>query len=671
MSVSSTNDELLPILTSMLANSESDAEFEKVTLSVCHYLMTWFFHSQTASAINNLLVSEDVTVTKVIEDAEFSQAVKSANPKLQEFLQRDEIMDEFMDWVLTDKMKENPNYIRNSRQVMSAVTTMTRGMQERCFKQNTVIIARLSEFGNTEYIKVERICGYFARIVEHFTRLTSGSYLSHLPNLKSFLIEQMTSLGLRDLFITLSTEFESYFKVDIEDLKKLVEQITKPECGIFAAYAFHKVIERYAIMDLVLIESDIVVQLVETAMTLPFNSLAACMAFQAALRLVEEHPSTAEKVAALGEKFEFELRNNDCVTPFAAMLFKKPCLCLLKTLFDVPARTFLNQALVHAFGSLSDSEKAAIVEEEKLVEAVISSYDDKHKVNGHITEIAKIMSDIASDAKGPSLNSSEWNAFVDEKLTSRIHLINDIPTEPRSEEYSSDDDGEQYGVCVAQDVDVDCLFDIDSSSSSDYSDDSEDSDDSLDDTFGVIEKTTNHVVSSDDDMFGDIDDNRAPPPFKMAALVDQLKTAPPAGEMTSSIQVPIDLPPPPFNMLPKMDETTLGGDQPFPFVPPPLDDDAITLPPLPVSEVTGGLPPLLPCNDQISKLLPPPPVLGDSDDDGALPFIPGPEGVNALPPAPPLFAGSGEIANLLPPPPLESSGDDVPFLLPPPPLEND
>ena len=77
--------------------------------------MFWNLYAKD-DKIKELLNKENFELEEILEQDSLSTAMRnSSNQKLFSYLQRTDVMEELLDWVLTDKYTDHPKYLKFSK----------------------------------------------------------------------------------------------------------------------------------------------------------------------------------------------------------------------------------------------------------------------------------------------------------------------------------------------------------------------------------------------------------------------------------------------------------------------------------------------------------------------------------------------------------------------------
>ncbi|OHT05653.1 hypothetical protein TRFO_05750 [Tritrichomonas foetus] len=185
-------------------------------------MQRWASYS-TYDPIETLLEREDVTIVDVLDEDSLSIAMRNSSQKLVDFFKREEIMDELLNWALTELYVDHPKFMKFSRASISIFTCVTVNFQ-KMLHENDQFLIRLRQFQMLNPAS-PRICGHFQRIIETLVIGTGGDILVFFPELSDFLIENIANVGLRDLFVFLVTKYRIQFHADVEMFQKLINQI--------------------------------------------------------------------------------------------------------------------------------------------------------------------------------------------------------------------------------------------------------------------------------------------------------------------------------------------------------------------------------------------------------------------------------------------------------------
>ena len=370
-----------------------------------------------------LLASEGTTVAMVLDDSGFTTALRQASKEFCDFFTRDENVDAIFDIAFTPTPDSVPE-TKRARQAVTTLTTKTRALIGRLAVHER-LKERLNKFPGCEFCGNTKSCGYFQKILESFASFTNGEILADLPEIRPFLVKNLNCLALRDLFVNLVSQFPQAMGADEEMFVELVREMREHKenaylivTAILALWTL-----RPSKVDMgELLGVRFVEELLGLAVERVCPPVAMCYAFQLLVLIAgEEDSEVLAKIREFEDKFSIEGKEMDAVTMQALKLFRRKALECVDSMFEAPAHTFLNEAIIGAFKGLNDQEKNKFVEDHKLAEKIMQKYEEPaHKSDGVLTGLAVEMNGISAGAKTGALAGAEWTKFFNEKVKPRL-----------------------------------------------------------------------------------------------------------------------------------------------------------------------------------------------------------------------------------------------------------
>ncbi|KAK8882133.1 Serine/threonine-protein phosphatase 6 regulatory subunit 2 [Tritrichomonas musculus] len=360
--------------------------------------MLWNFGGPSLSGITKALQSEDCKLEDILLDSTLSQAIRNSLRELIDFITKENVLNDLLDWVLTNKNKDNANCQKLTRNALSIFTANSQQII-KAISGHELFVQRIQSFidsnSDEESIHDARIGGHFQRIIEHYVRQTSGRLLSELKNLPTFLIHNMSILGLRELFVLMTVDFVDKFDLKSEDIEELSKEITK-ENGYFVITAIKSILLQKPLSVIKYFQNPTIFKnLLEAAIESKKaeRQLIATEIYKTLVIITEKATNESELKPLLneyGEKFLLDNTDVDCSTAFAILLFQVFNQQFFDHLFTKPINTFLNQSIIIALKKMEIEKRDSILKEYDALSLLQKSYNET-TINGQLYELYNII----------------------------------------------------------------------------------------------------------------------------------------------------------------------------------------------------------------------------------------------------------------------------------------
>lgn len=364
--------------------------------------------------INKLLAKEDVTLTEILEiDTLSSSIIENSNQQLFNYLNQQDIMEELLKWSITDLYRDSENYIKLSNASVSIFTNCSKTLQKMII-ENPIFLDELQQFTLND-LPSERSCGNYYKIIESTVCFTNGEFLYELSSLPKFLMSNINSMPLKDLFVLMSSSFPEQFKFNTDIIIELISKIND-ENGLFIVSTIRDILNSNKSLKEMFFDSNDLIDLlfkfsIEASKTTPLLSIEL-------FRLIHNFVdlSSYETVyQKYSENFEYQLNFS---LPFQISIFKKINNSILDLFFDQKSCSLLIEAIYCAFKELPKEEKIELSKSANLREKIIENY--LHSItNARITDLAIDVNEAFTDS--PDFDQS-FSDFVNKDVMQHFGL---------------------------------------------------------------------------------------------------------------------------------------------------------------------------------------------------------------------------------------------------------
>ena len=382
--------------------------------------------------LNMLLDQEDPPLDAILKDTRFIQSVRTGQTKLTSFLISDKTFPILLDLVLTKKCDPAIYGEKCVRNAMIFFTSNTYSIQEK-IREHPIFIDRISNFQNSENILDPGIAGNFQRIIDSVVRQTQGEYLSRIPSMHKFLIQNINIFGYRELFITLSTDFMRSFGVNTEMIKELASYANSPS-GFNVSSAMRQMLKLKRELIPMFDDVDVIETLLKTAI-MPSHPLISFELFQVIDKVLESSKVEAVQniVNKYSDLFKFEEHPLNFVRATAIGVFLKFPHDLILNMFATNPYAPLNVSIIRAVNKMTDPELIQLNNEYDLVNKIMEFVKTPAaKTNAQVWELGESLRDVKE------ITADGWRKFLSDVLEPHLHMRDGIYGGERPHEESSD-----------------------------------------------------------------------------------------------------------------------------------------------------------------------------------------------------------------------------------------
>ncbi|EAY02769.1 hypothetical protein TVAG_369970 [Trichomonas vaginalis G3] len=417
--------------------------------------------STEPESLDAILQAENPPLQSVLGTPSFVQAVKTCHPQLNAYLLSDNIFPEVLNIALTDKAASLGYTAKMISNTMLFLTTNSNETQQK-FSENPLFLNVIKSFPDTEYARQPKIAGNFQRILDSIVHRTNGQYLSNLPNISKFLIDNLNILAYSELWITLTTEFMLQFGVDLNLIKMFAQTVGGPNG--FTAVASMKQMLKLKKDLFNLFDTVDVVEILLQEVIKPGNPLLLFKLFQVLEKInsVGKDPQVKATILSYGENFNFEEHTQDFIRASAISLFKVFPDEYINRLFDDHPFSSLNSAIIKAISSIGDKKLIELNTKYNLIDRILNN--PISKTNPYVWSLAELLYVI------PSLITPSFREFKIDIVDPHVLIRSGAFGGERPRDESSDygDPPEHSAPFVSLDIEI-----LSDSSSSDTSSDEE------------------------------------------------------------------------------------------------------------------------------------------------------------------------------------------------------
>lgn len=360
--------------------------------------------------IKELLNKDDINLEEILEQDSLSSQLRNSNQKLFQYFSKDDIMEELLNWVLTDKYKDHPKYLKLAKAALS-VFTVSKTFQ-RTLLENKVFLERIQAF--TKEQPNSRYCGHFARIIESIIYETKGNFLKNLDDFQSFLIDNITNIALKDLFILLSNEFADAFNFNTELVIRLVHSMNDDNC-MFIISTIREIIENDEQSKAIFDSEELIDYLFKDAVEVSIiNPLFATEIFRL-LRKFTDLSNYNSILQKYSESYEYQ---NNCSFPYAVSIFGKLMPEIFDYFFDTHSCSQLIEAIYDSFIKKTIEEQYELAKSANLCERIMNNFTNS-KTNARLSDLAVLINNKFKES--PEFNQS-FTDFVNNEVMQHLKI---------------------------------------------------------------------------------------------------------------------------------------------------------------------------------------------------------------------------------------------------------
>lgn len=363
--------------------------------------------------VNELLKKENVSLIEILEQDSISSSVRnSSNKDLFDFLSRNENMEELLKWALTDEYKDHKRYAKIAN---AAVTIFSSSKPfQQIILENPIFLDKIKQF-TTSKPPSSRTCGHYLRIIESIANGTKGDILTQLTNFPDFLINNITDMALKDLFVLMATEFTEPFGFSTDLLIKLVSKINDENC-LFIVSAIRDIIRNNNEIKSAYFDSEDFLDYLFKAVTETVKSQP--LLATELLRLLKNFKDL-QSFTTVKDKYNqtYEYQVNFSL-PFQVQIFGKLTQPIFEYFFDPKSCSLLVESIYKSFTEKSQEERCELTKNANLHQRIKDNFG-KSIVNSQILDLAKC---IFNDFKDSPESDQDFNSFFEKDVEERLKL---------------------------------------------------------------------------------------------------------------------------------------------------------------------------------------------------------------------------------------------------------
>lgn len=460
-------------------------------------MKVWHFGSQTLGSITSLLAKPDTTVEAVLDDPGLNAAMRNNLNSLITFLiDNEEKFTHLLDMVLTDFVPQTDLPAKTTRNAVNVLSSGSCSTIMQNLRGNPIFIERINSFPESGFGQNPRCCGHYERIIESFARASNGEFLQSIPCLKTFIAHNMSNLGLRELFITLASDYPTYFALDQQYLNELA-QAANSDNGFYILTAIDTVSSNKKLKNV--LDQISKVDFIRSVLTIAKNEnnrpLVVTTAFNLIKNIIKKIRDAGYSDAPIreflnkeSETYPFESIENDAILGAALqILHTKSDKILLRILSDGQP-TFVCDGIFESIKSMNQAELTDFLQRTDFINRLTEQFP-KTKTNIHLSLLTAYLRDRVE-------KQESWESFLQSQYEPREKVRKMDYGGSRPNDYSDSD------TTTQPTSDNDMIPTLSSDDSDDDDDSSDDPDDEL-----LFDKN-----SSDDDSDSD-DEHKSPADF--------------------------------------------------------------------------------------------------------------------------------------------------------------
>lgn len=405
--------------------------------------MFWNFGGPSLSGITTALKSEDCQLETILSDSSLQQAIRNSLRELIDFITKEQIFNDLFDWVLTNKHKDNKTCQKLTRNALLILTTNSQQIQ-KAISNHQLFIQRIQSFidqkPDDEPVNDARIAGHFQRITELYAMQTNGTLISQLKGLPTFLIHNMSIIGFRELFISLTTDYTENFGLTNEDIEELSKE-TNTENGYFVATAIRSILQQKPEEVIQYFQNpNVVKNLLEAAYNNKINHPLITIELSRILFTIVKSSSNSNDLKALLDEYKDKFIKEDmeinCSTAELILLFGSLNTSVFDHLFVKPVNTFLNQNIIKVLQDTPDEQKDILLKKFDAATKLLKSYCE-NTVNAQLYDLYDIIKktynlptpELPQSPENPTPNENEKTTPNEKEKTTETETENSTQNE--------------------------------------------------------------------------------------------------------------------------------------------------------------------------------------------------------------------------------------------------
>jgi len=419
-------------------------------------------------SIKKLLEKPETTLSELLKDSSILFALKNPSDQLILFFSQPKVYKELYEYTLCSKRMQEPDYKIKSQICLEIVSTQFEKIMGHINNDN-ILFNSMRDFMESDDHKNPRLSGHFQRMVESITRLTSARFLVRFPELRMFIQRNVDQLAYRDLFIVLSIDFTEEFGFNAYLIIELLKSLSNESNHYFLFSSLKTILIQNTKMA-IYFKNEIIIKRLMKYIGNRQESFECYEALSLVIYIIEAFPEFNSILSSFSKHFvniaHIPIQNASLIL----QLYPKLLSQFVDTFFSNEP-TLIDNSFAQAFSELSEDDIINIVEENRLGERIIGSFQ-KSKVKGQIVCVVEII--LKKEVFCPQIATVEWNGFINNNLLIHIKNRDSIYGGKLPESYFSSFDDNQSFEYVENSVYDDLSSDYEEeedffSSSEDYS----------------------------------------------------------------------------------------------------------------------------------------------------------------------------------------------------------
>ena len=350
----------------------------------------WNKGSINQSQINKLLENPDTKLIQILDDQFLIQSMRNNNFTLFHFFYKEEILNEMLDYILTNNFKDIENYKKICLKIIEVLNFNNLNFQKNLIN-NPNYINRLIEFPISKYSEELKLCGYFSCLLESIVRHSNGVFLQNNNEILIYLINNLSKLAYRDSLVKLISQFSSNNIFGNE----IILEILKSKADPYLIITTLKLIFKEK-KDLFNFECKNIINLIfNLSLNNKLNSiliyLFLLLIYNIKLNLNDNEINNY--IFTFFDNFKSFLNDKYYIISIIIKVFNYLDINLLNLLFNQPTNMLLNQSILLIFEKLSIENQKNLIINLNFLDLLIKNKLN-FQTNFQLIRIANIIKDL-------------------------------------------------------------------------------------------------------------------------------------------------------------------------------------------------------------------------------------------------------------------------------------
>lgn len=212
-------------------------------------------------------------------------------------------------------------------------------------------------FIQSDYSSNSFICGHFLRLVYMSATHPSGKFIKDFPELREYILKNISNLTMRQLIIDLATDEVCNFDFDVDYASRMCDQLENTKNTFFVISAFRIMLQISNRLTKVLADPVVFTKILKCAIATP-NYLVQQECFVCLYHVLLKFSEVRCILDKYESQYKFSPDNINCATAAALSVFPHNVTLFIDKFFESHSNTWFDSAVFRAFGDLRSDQFA-------------------------------------------------------------------------------------------------------------------------------------------------------------------------------------------------------------------------------------------------------------------------------------------------------------------------